>query len=80
MLFSTPILDMVIVMKAVRTQGAGYSLISAVYVFAVPKGMVYGPFWWSEDTLSIFVWNRVWFSRNLWECTCTNVFIVFTSR
>ena len=82
MLFSTPILDMAIVSNNhERGQDpGGYSLISAVYVFAAPKGMVYGPFWWSENTLPILVWNRVWFSRNLWERTCTNVFIVFSSK
>ena len=29
--------------------------------------MVYGPFWLSENTLPILVWNRAWFSRNLRE-------------
>ena len=28
-----------------------------------PKGRVLGPFW-SENTLPILVWNRVWFLRN----------------
>ena len=60
--------------------GGGYSRVSAIYVFAAPKGRVCGPFWWSENTLSILVWNRVWFSRNLRERTCTNVFIVFNER
>ena len=64
MLFSTPILDMATVSNNhERGQdpggGGGYSLISAVYVFAAPKGMVYGLFWWSENTLPILVWNRV---------------------
>ena len=54
--------------------------MSAIYVFAAPKGMVYGPFGWSENTLPILVWNRVWFSRNLRERTCTNVFSVFNSK
>ena len=83
MLFSTPILDMAIVSnnhERGQDPGGEYSLISAVYVFAAPKGMVYGPFWWSENTLPILVWNRVWFSRNLRERTCTNVFIVFSSK
>ena len=48
MLFSTPILDMAIVSNNHERgqEPGGYSLISAVYVFAAPKGMVYGPFWW----------------------------------
>ena len=77
MLFSTPILDMAM---GGGGGGWGYSLISATYVFAAAKGIVYGPFWWSENTLPILVWNRVWFSRNLGERTCTNVFIVFNSK
>ena len=61
MLFSSPILDMASASNNhERGQDpGGYSLISAVYVFAAPKGMVYGPFWLSENTLPILVWNRV---------------------
>ena len=41
-----------------------------------PKGMVIAPFW-SEKGYRLrpfLVWNRVWFSWELWECL--NVFVV----
>ena len=41
--------------------------------------MVLGPFWFENGyRLPIFVWNRVGFSRDLWELV--NVFIVLMDR
>ena len=50
-------------MKGVRTRGGGVlPYISHIGMYC-PKGRVFGPFW-SENTLPILVWNRVWFLRN----------------
>ena len=50
-------------MKGVRTRGV-LPYISHIGMYR-PKGRVFGPFW-SENTLPILVWNRVWFSRDEW--------------
>ena len=45
-------------MKGVRTRGV-LPYVSHIGMYR-PKGRVFGPFW-SENTLTMLVWNRVWF-------------------
>ena len=63
----------------VQLDGVGGDIYVSHIGICRPKGK---GFWahtllWSENgyTLLIFVWNRVCFSRELWECT--NVFFKF---
>ena len=69
MLFSTPILDMAIVSnnheRGQDPGGGGGTLLYQPYTYLV---RIFGGL------------DRVWFSRNLRERTCTDVFIVSSSE
>ena len=54
------------IMKGARTWGV-LPYISRIGMYC-SKGRVLGPFW-SENTLPILVWNRVWFFTELQELT-----------
>ena len=68
MLFSSPIFRPVVSVsnnhERGQDEGGGGVLpyISHIGMYC-PKGRVFGPFW-SENTLPILVWNRVWVLRN----------------
>ena len=54
------------IMKGVRTRGV-LPYISHIGMYR-SKGRVFEPFW-SENTLPILIWNRVWFLTELRELT-----------
>ena len=60
----------------VQCDGVGGDIYVSHIGMCRPKGKVFALLW-SENgyRLLIFVWNRVWFSRELRECT--NVFFKF---
>ena len=71
MLFSSPIFRPVVSVSNnhERGQDAGGTPLYKPYRYVLPKGLgIFGPFW-SENTLPILVWNRVWFLRELRERT-----------
>ena len=60
-----------------RGQDLGGTPLHKPYRYVPPQRVgLLGLVFWSENTLLILVWNQVWFSRKLQECTCMNIFII----